>query len=165
VGKRQKKEAARDRTLKELDKVTSQGPVVSLQKSIAQREERLRLTRQSDDDSPGRAVREWEIRDQLRHMDESQRMEVLLGAVENGDDLTFHAVMNAPTPMSLVSEPVREQARQRWVEQKNPQEAAALQAEKATLDTLNDMIETVRNGLDDQPDMRQRLQKEAAHGE
>ena len=92
------------------------------------------------------ALREWEMRSDIRKMDPVDIERAYVDAAKNGDDLFVLAIENAPLPFNL-KEDLVEQVKAARLERKNPEQAAMLKDLNLGLTNLQSAMRSVESNF------------------
>ena len=114
-----------------------------LDDQIANIEKEQVLTSHRPDDVVG-AIREWEMRSDIRKLDPVDIERAYIDAAKNGDDLFVQAIENAPLPFNL-KDGLVDTAKAARLERKYPEEAAKLVDLKLGLGNLHSALRSVES--------------------
>ena len=123
------------------------GRLTPLDKQVAQIEKEMVLTAHRPDDVVG-AIREMEMRAEIRKMDPTEVGIAYKSAAETGDDLFVNAVENSPLPFVFdKQEKVIDQVRQARLERKFPDQAVMLKDLNLGRDNLQSAMRSVESNF------------------
>jgi len=101
----------------------------------------------TEGDNVARTLREQEIRGLLLQMDAVEVQEVWMTAIEEGDQLTFDAIRNAPKFTKLILPDTQRLGEAEWLDKRNPANAKELRDLTSALQAATDAIARVRSTI------------------
>ena len=123
------------------------GRITPLDDQIAQIEKQMVLTSHRPDDVVG-AIREWEMRSEIRKMDPTDVGIAYKAAARDGDDLFVLAVENSPVPFVFDrQENLVESVKSARLERKFPEQSAKLKDLNRGLENLQSAMRSVESNF------------------